>query len=97
MPIGEILMSPSVPKRSKRFEQRYISVSELAARWSVSASAIYSRKCGSHALKAIRFGRAVRFLRTEVETLERDRESGTRNNPGLQQATSRFRDDTLAS
>ena len=90
-------MSLSFPKRSKRFEQRYISVSELAARWSVSASAIYSRKCGSHALTPIRFGRAVRFLRTEVEALERDRESGTRNNPGLPQTTSRFRDDTFAS
>ena len=90
-------MSLSFPKRSKRFEQRYISVSELAARWSVSASAIYSRKCGSHALTPIRFGRAVRFLRLEVEALERDRETATRKNPGLLQAMNRVGDETLAA
>lgn len=43
-------MSDSSPKRTKRFEQRYISVAELAVRWSVSLSAIYSGKCGSNSL-----------------------------------------------
>jgi hypothetical protein len=47
-------MSPSFSKRSKRFEQRYISVSELAAGPSVSANAIYSRKRGSQGLTPIR-------------------------------------------
>lgn len=68
-------------KNKKVFEQRYISVSELAARWSVSPSAIYSGKCGTNALTPIRFGRAVRFLRNEVEALERTRENETRRNP----------------
>ena len=68
-------MPSSRAKKSRGFEQRYISVSELAARWSVSPSAIYSRKCGTDALTPIRFGKAVRFLRTQVEALERDRET----------------------
>jgi predicted DNA-binding transcriptional regulator AlpA len=90
-------MPSSFPKRSKRFERRYISVSELAARWSVSPSAIYSRKCGTNALTPVRFGRAVRFLRTEVERLERDRETATRKDPGIVQAMSHIGDDTLAA
>jgi len=64
----------SIPMKPKTFDKKYISVAELAARWSVSQSAIYSRKCGSNALRAIRFGRSVRFLRSEVEALERKRE-----------------------
>jgi predicted DNA-binding transcriptional regulator AlpA len=90
-------MPSSFTKRSKRFEQRYISVSELAARWSVSPSAIYSRKCGTNALTPIRFGRAVRFLRTEVESLERDRQRTTRKNLGLAEAMTHIGDDTLAA
>lgn len=82
-------MPSSRARKSKGFEQRYISVSELAARWSVSPSAIYSRKCGINALTPIRFGRAVRFLRTEVEALERDQETATRKSPGLLQAMNR--------
>ena len=90
-------MPSSRARKSKGFEQRYISVSELAARWSVSPSAIYSRKCGSHALTPIRFGRAVRFLRIEVEALERARETATRKNPGLLQAMNRVGNETLAA
>ena len=58
-------------KKSRSFEQRYISVAELAMRWSVSRSSIYHGQCGSDALTPIRFGRAVRFLRSEVEAFEK--------------------------
>ena len=68
-------MPRSSSRKPKTFDKKYISVSELAARWSVSQSAIYSGKCGSDALRSIRFGRSVRFLRTEVEALERSREA----------------------
>ncbi len=62
-------------KRSNRFEQKCLSVAELATRWSVSPSAIYSRKCGTSALSPIRFGKSIRFLRTEIEAFERTREA----------------------
>lgn len=68
-------MSLMKPKRSNKFEQKYLSVAELAIRWSVSPSAIYSRKCGTCALAPVRFGKSIRFLRTEVEAFERDREA----------------------
>ena len=90
-------MQSSFTKSSKRFEQRYISVSELAVRWSISPSAIYSRKCGTNALTPIRFGRAVRFLRTEVESLERDRQRTTSKNLGLAEALPHIGDDTIAA
>jgi excisionase family DNA binding protein len=67
-------MPQNISKKPKTFDKKYLSAAELAARWSVSQSAIYSRKCGSNALRAIRFGRSVRFLRSEVEALERKRE-----------------------
>jgi predicted DNA-binding transcriptional regulator AlpA len=70
-------------KKSKTFEKKYISVSELAARWSVSESAIYHSKCGSNALTPIRFGRSLRFLRTEVEALEKTRQDQTPDNKQL--------------
>ena len=73
--LRELFMPQSSSKQSKNFDKKYISVAELAARWSVSQSAIYSGKCGSDALHAIRFGRSVRFLRSEVEVLERNREA----------------------
>ncbi len=57
-------------KKVRVFEQRYISVPELAVRWSVSTSSIYHGKCGADALTVIRFGKAVRFLRSEVEAFE---------------------------
>lgn len=66
-----------IPRRSKRaeaFERRYISPLELAVRWSVSTSAIYHSKGAIHGLRVIRLGRSIRFLRSEVEALERNRE-----------------------
>lgn len=62
-------------KQSNKFQQKYLSVAELAIRWSVSPSAIYSRKCGTCALSPVRFGKSIRFLRTEVEAFEREREA----------------------
>jgi predicted DNA-binding transcriptional regulator AlpA len=91
------LMSPGRVKKSKGFEQRYISVSELAARWSVSASGIYSRKCGTNALTPIRLGRAVRFLRAEVEALERRRETRIGKNLEVLHAAERVNDDEVAA
>ncbi len=76
-------MSQSSSKKPKTFDKKYISVSELATRWSVSQSALYSGKCGSNALTPIRFGRSLRFLRTEVDALEQTREAQTRNNDEL--------------
>ena len=68
-------MSLMRSKRTSKFEQKYLSVAELATRWRVSPSAIYSGKCGTDALTPIRFGKALRFLLTQVEALERDRET----------------------
>lgn len=61
----------------KKIESRYISVAELAVRWSISPSAIYARKCGTETLTPIRLGRSVRFLRTQVEAFEMALESQT--------------------
>lgn len=83
MPPKTTEQSTGSSKKSRTFEKRYISVSELAARWSVSQSAIYSGKCGSNALTAIRLGRSVRFLRTEVEALEKNCEAQKPNNNEL--------------
>ena len=66
-----------IPRRSKRteaFERRYMSPVELAVRWSVSTSAIYHSKSAIDGLRIIRLGRSIRFLRSEVEALERKRE-----------------------
>jgi predicted DNA-binding transcriptional regulator AlpA len=68
-------MSVIRTKNRKDLERRYISVSELAVRWSVSPSAIYARKCGTTALTPIRLGGSVRFLREQVEAFEMARES----------------------
>lgn len=68
---------PKIPRRSKRaeaFERRYISPVELAVRWSLSTSAIYHSKSAIDGLRVIRLGRSIRFLRSEVEALERNRE-----------------------
>jgi predicted DNA-binding transcriptional regulator AlpA len=62
-------------KRAEAFERRYISPLELAARWSVSTSAIYHSKGVINGLKVIRLGKSIRFLRSEVEALERNREA----------------------
>jgi predicted DNA-binding transcriptional regulator AlpA len=73
-----IEMSKATDRRTARkeriFEKRYISAPELAARWDVSTSAIYHGNCGSDALRSIRLGKSVRFLRTDVEALEKSRE-----------------------
>lgn len=68
---------PKIPRRAKRaeaFERRYISPAELAVRWSVSTSAIYHSKSAIDGLRVIRLGRSIRFLRSEVEALEKIRE-----------------------
>jgi predicted DNA-binding transcriptional regulator AlpA len=68
---------PKIARRSKRaeaFERRYISPAELAVRWSVSTSAIYHSKRAIDGLKVIRLGKSIRFLRSEVEALEKARE-----------------------
>jgi len=70
-----------IPRRSKKaeaFERRYISPLELAVRWSVSTSAIYHSKGVIHGLRVIRLGRSIRFLRSEVEALEKNREGQKR-------------------
>jgi predicted DNA-binding transcriptional regulator AlpA len=64
------LMSFDASRIRKRTQSRYLSVSELAVRWSISPSAIYGRKCGTDKLTPIRLGRSVRFLRAEVEAFE---------------------------
>lgn len=79
MASNETEHSAGSSKKPRTFEKRYISVPELAARWSVSRSAIYHGGCGSNALTTIRLGRSVRFLRTEVEALERNREGHLTN------------------
>jgi predicted DNA-binding transcriptional regulator AlpA len=71
-------MASARARKTKEVEQRYVSVSELAVRWSISPSAIYARKCGTNALTQIRLGRSVRFLRKEVEDLELSREREAR-------------------
>jgi predicted DNA-binding transcriptional regulator AlpA len=69
---------PKTQRRSKRaeaFERRYISPVELAVRWGVSTSAIYHSKTVIDGLKIIRLGKSIRFLRSDVEALERNRET----------------------
>lgn len=43
-------------------------------RWSVSTSTIYHSKAAIDGLRVIRLGKSIRFLRSEVEALERNRE-----------------------
>ena len=79
MPSKRIERHAGTSKKSRHFEKRYISASELAIRWSVSKSAIYHGNCSSHALSAIRFGRSVRFLLSEVEAFEKNIEAQVRS------------------
>jgi hypothetical protein len=51
--------------------QRYISLSDLALRWSISEAALRQNKAGSGELTRIRLGRSIRFLLEEVELVER--------------------------
>lgn len=71
---GKRAKVPRSSKRAEAFERRYISPAELAVRWSLSTSAIYHSKSAIDGLRVIRLGRSIRFLRSEVEALEKDRE-----------------------
>jgi len=54
--------------------QKYVSPKELAIRWGISLTAIYSYKAGTEALIRIPLGKSVRFLRSQIEKIEADRE-----------------------
>ncbi len=54
--------------------QRYVSPKELATRWKISLSAIYSFKAGTEELIRIPLGKSVRFLRSQIEKIEAERE-----------------------
>jgi predicted DNA-binding transcriptional regulator AlpA len=82
MPSKRIERHAGTTKKSKHFEKRYISASELAIRWSVSQSAIYHGGAGSSGLSAIRLGKSVRFLLSEVEAFEKNHEAQIRNHKG---------------
>lgn len=69
---------------------------DAPARWCVSQSAIYSRKCGTSALTPVRFGRSIRFLRSEVEALERGREQ-LASKAKLKDSADTISDDELAA
>jgi hypothetical protein len=64
--------SVSAQKSDQPRNDRFITVSELAERWAISESAVYQGKCGTSALTRIRFGSSLRFLREEVERIEKD-------------------------
>lgn len=51
---------------------QYITAKQLAQRWAISLSAVYNCKAGTHALTRIRFSGTVRFLLSEVESIERE-------------------------
>jgi hypothetical protein len=59
-------------KTDRRRNERFITVSELAARWAISESAVYQGKCGTAVLTRVRFGNSLRFLREEFERIEQD-------------------------
>ena len=52
-------------------KDQFITPSELATRWAISESAVYHGKCGTSNLTRVRFGNSLRFLREEVERLEK--------------------------
>lgn len=64
--------SVSAQHTDDRRNDRFITVSELAERWAISESAVYQGKCGTATLTRIRFGHSLRFLREEVERIEKD-------------------------
>lgn len=64
--------SVSAQQSEQHRNDPFITVSELAARWAISESAVYHRKGGTASLTRIRFGNSLRFLREEVERIERD-------------------------
>ncbi len=51
--------------------QKFLSVSELAARWSISESKIYHRGRGTEDLTRYYIGDSVRLLLEEVEAAEK--------------------------
>ena len=55
-------------------KNRYMTPAQLAERWAISKQAVYAHKAGTHLLKRIYLGRAVRFLRSEVKAIEVKRE-----------------------
>jgi len=61
---------PTTPKKLEKFEKKYMTPKELAQRWDVSESAIHHGKAESNKLRRVYFGRALRFLRKEVEDFE---------------------------
>ena len=73
-----LFLEPSQEKSAEAFERRCISPTELAVRWSVSTSAIYHSNGAINGLNVIRLGRSIRFLRSEVEALEKRREGQKR-------------------
>lgn len=79
MPTKRIERHAGTSKKFRHFEKRYISASELAIRWSVSQSAIYHGGAGSNGLSAIRLGRSVRFILSEVEAFEKNLEAQIRS------------------
>lgn len=58
-------------------KSRYITPAQLASRWQVSLSAVYGYKAGTEKLTRVCLGKAIRFIRAEVEALERELESGS--------------------
>jgi predicted DNA-binding transcriptional regulator AlpA len=64
--------SISAQQSNQHRNDRFITVSELAARWAISESAVYHRKGGTGSLTRIRFGNSLRFLREEVEKIEKE-------------------------
>src|SRR5690349_13395756 len=64
--------SASAQKSSQHRNEQFITAAELAERWAISESAVYQGKCGTAILTRIRFGNSLRFLREEVEKIEKD-------------------------
>ena len=57
--------------RALPLRQKFLSVSELAARWSMSESKIYHRGQGLEELTYYYIGDSVRLLLEEVEAVEK--------------------------
>lgn len=61
---------PTTPKKTRAFDQKFISPAQLARRWDLSESSIYHGNADAKQLTRIPFGRSIRFLLSEVEALE---------------------------
>ena len=64
--------SVSAQKPDQHRNDPFLTVPELAERWAISESAVYHGKCGTAGLTRIRLGSKLRFLREEVERIEKD-------------------------